>query len=189
MCLSIMSNFRYFLIFHLLFYAGNIFAIEPVKFEVAGLEIGDELTNDFYQQYCLTQANRNKEIECKRKLKMSGVSVLALYLFYDSSLIAVSFSYDSHVYVDLVKAFSKKLSHFPSKKLYETVSLNTGAQYINEKNVWHTTSGDFILEKYGNNLTKGYAHINSQEYLNYLAEKKSEVVDGEIKRLLKKIFG
>lgn len=156
-----------------LFFASGAYAIEQVKFDINGLNVGDKLTGEFSSQYCPERTKGKKEIECRRKLTIDGVRVSALYFFLDSSLVTISLSYKSEQYNDLVKAYSKKFSKSPDKRSEESIVLSTGKKYTNKKVLWDTVSGNFIIEKYGNNFIRGYAHLDSHEYIKYMAEKKS----------------
>jgi hypothetical protein len=172
-----------------LFLATSVNAIENIEFNIGGLTIGDKLTGEFSDKYCPKRNKEKKEIECKRVLDIDRIKINVLYLFYESSLVAVSFSYDAQLYRDLVKAYSKKLSHNPHESIEEPINLRTGVEYTNKKKLWHTASGDFFIENYGNNFTRGHAHIHSHEYFKYRSDKKDQINEGEIKKLLGKIFG
>jgi hypothetical protein len=170
-----------------LFFFVSVSAAEKIGFDIDGLKIGDVFTEAFFENYCPKNAKDKKEIQCKRELTVGGVPVVALYLFYDSELISVSLSYETEQYPALVKAYSNKFAHPPHKKVEESIILTTGEKHSNEKVIWTTVNGDFTVEKYGNNFTRGYAHLNTHEYKKYVDDKKAEArgEDG----FMKKIFG
>lgn len=190
--------FKNLFILPVLFFASSVNAIEQIEpdiidldiieFEINGLKVGDKLTSEFFDDNCSKKDKGKIEIECKRKQDIDGVQVSVLYLFYDSSLATVSFRYKSEMYPELVKAYSKKFSHLPHKIIEEPIILSTGEEYTNEKVLWATASGDYYIEKYGNNFNQGYAHLDSHKYLQYVAEKKSERNDSNIGKIFRGLF-
>jgi hypothetical protein len=193
-----MMLFKNLLILSVLFFASSANAIEQteldiieldiIEFEINGLKVGDKLTEDFFDNYCAKRDKGKKEIECKRKQNINGVQVSVLYLFYDSSFATVSLSYKSQMYDELVKAYSRKFSHSPHKIIEEPIILRTGVEYTNEKVLWATAAGDFYIEKYGNNFERGYAHLDSHEYIKYVAKKKSERSSSNIGKIFRGLF-
>ena len=170
------------------FFAADVNAIEKIEFDINGLKIGDKLTDEFFNNYCSKKNRGKKEIECKQKLKIDEIPVTAIYFYYDFSLISVLLTYNSDLYDDLVKAYKIKFRHFPDKNIEEPINLRTGVQYTNQKVLWVTTSGDFIIEKYSNSFHDGNAYLKSNEYVKYLEKKKNDSNDGILKRIFSKIF-
>ena len=107
----------------LLFYCSSAIAAEKIEFDIDGLKIGDEFTEEFFESYCPKKAKDKKELQCKRELTVGGVPVVALYLFNDSELISISLSYETEQYPALVKAYSNKFDQPPHKKVEESVML------------------------------------------------------------------
>jgi len=168
--------------------SATVYASEKPEFDIDGLKIGDELTEEFSDQYCRNRASEKREIECKQKLKIDGVSVSVLYLFYDASLVTVSLSFDSKAFSKLVRVYEDKYLDFSYDEIEEPVVLGDGAEYTNEKALWATTSGDFIIEKYGYKLTEGYAHLDSQKYNKYVNKKKIQRSGGKLASLFSELF-
>ena len=172
----------------ILFYASSANAIKQFEFDLNGLRVGDKLTEEFFINYCPKKDKGKKEVECKGKQDIDGVQVSVLYLFYDSSLVTVSFSFKSQMYRKLVKAYSKKFSDISHEDIEEPIKLRSGVEYTNKKALWVTTSGNFIIEKYRNSFSNGYAHLDSHEYNSYVATKKSERNDGNSKKIFRELF-
>ena len=170
-----------------LFFVTAVNADEQIEFDINGLKIGDKLTEDFYNNYCPKKDGKTEELECKQELKINEIQVTALYFYYDATLISILLTYRSNLYNDLVKSYTKKFKHSPHKKIKELITLATGEKYSNEKASWVTTSGNLIIEKYGNNFSTGYVRLESNEYIKYLEEKKSSLTDSEIKKIFKKL--
>ena len=181
----ILKNLLYLSIFLI---STNINASENPEFDIDGLKIGDELTEEFSEQYCRNGDSEKREIECKRKQKIDGVDVSVLYLFYDASLVTVSLSFDSKAFPKLVRAYRNKYLDSPYEQLEELISLGDGMGYTNEKVLWSTNSGDFIIEKYGHNFIKGYAYLDSIKYNKYVNKKKIQRNNGKLASLLSELF-
>lgn len=181
-------QFKKLVFLSFLFYAFNANAIEQINFDIDGLKVGNKLTQEFASNYCPQKSKEEIELECKRKLNIGGVNVSALYFFYNLSLVSVSLSFESNAYHDLVKAYSRKFLHKPHKDIREAIDLNTGEQYTNNKVLWVTDSGSFFIEKYGNNFTRGYAYLNSPEYIEYVEEKKAQRGKGTIRRIFNEVL-
>ncbi len=176
------------LLLPVLLVSATVYASEKPEFDINGLKIGDELTEEFSEQYCRNRNSEKREIECKRKQKIDGVPVSVLYLFYDASLVTVSLSFDSKAFRKLVSAYEDKYSGFPNDEIGEPMVLGDGVQYTNEKVLWATTSGNFVIEKYGHNLAEGYAHLDSQEYNKYTNKKKIQRNSGKLANLISELF-
>ena len=172
----------------ILLVSATVYASEKPEFDIDGLKIGDELTEEFSELYCRNKASGKREIECKQQLKIDGVPVSALYLFYDASLVTVSLSFESKVFSKLVRVYEDKYLDFPYNEVEEPVVLGDGAEYTNEKVLWATTSGNFVIEKYGHSLTKGYAHLDSQKYNKYVNKKKIQRSGGKLANLFSELF-
>lgn len=183
-----MTGIRGFLLLFFLIAASNVNAIEQIDFELNGLKVGDKLTEQFKKKYCPKKSEGKKELECKKELTINGVDVSARFFFNDLSLITVSLTYDSKTYPDLVKAYSKSFSRGPHKNIKEAIDIGTGKKYTNEKVLWKTNSGDFTIEKYGSNLTRGYAYLNSPEYIQYLETKEKPADVGTIRNIFNQVF-
>jgi hypothetical protein len=168
--------------------SATVYANEKPEFDIDGLKIGDELTEEFSEQYCRNRASEKREVECKRKQKIDGVPVSVLYLFYDASLVTVSLSFDSEAFPKLVRVYEDKYLDFPYDEIEEPVVLGDGMKYTNKKVLWATTSGDFVIEKYGHNLTEGYAHLDSQKYNKYVNKKKIQRGGGKLASLFSELF-
>ena len=167
------------------FFTVNVSAKEEIDFNVDGLRVGDKLNEEFEKSYCLKKRKIKKEIECKKKIKINEIDVMARYFFYDSSLVTISLIYDARFYNDLVKSYANKFSRRPHENIREEIYLDENEKYTNEKVLWKTHSGDFAIEKYWNNFTKGYAYLESPEYLKYRKRKENEINGG----IMKKVFG
>jgi hypothetical protein len=175
-----------------LFFSGIAFSAVPdsavpvkqIEFDIDGLMLGDELTETFFNQYCPSRSKGKNSIECKRSLKLNGIKLSVLYFFHDHRLLAISISYLSSEYRALIKTYKRKFSQSPSN-VEEPILLSTGVEYTNIKSSWSTTSGEFVIEKYGNNFKKGIAYLLSDKYEKYKEKKKEEMSPG----FIKKIFG
>lgn len=168
--------------------SATVFASEKPEFDIDGLKIGDKLTEEFSEQYCRNGDSDKREIECKRKQEIDGVPVSVLYLFYDAELVTVSLSFDSKDYRKLVRRYEDKYPDFPFDEIEEPVVLGNGAEHTNEKVIWSTADGNFIIEKYGHNFTKGYARLDSQKYNKYTNKKKIERNGGKLAKLFSEYF-
>jgi len=166
----------------------TVSASEIPEFDIDGLNIGDGLTEEFSEQYCRNSDSGKREIECKRKHKIDGVPVSVLYLFYDASLVTVSLSFDSEAFPKLVRVYEDKYLGFPYAATEEPVVLGDEVKYTNKKVLWVTASGDFIIEKYGHNLTEGYAYLDSQRYNKYANKKKIQRNGGKLANLFSELF-
>ena len=178
------GNKRLFLVIFLLS-SVNVNAKEEVEFDINGVRVGDKLNEEFEKRHCLEKQKIKKEVECKNKTRVNGVDVTARYFFYDSSLLTISLIYDSRFYNELVKSYSNKFSRRPHENIKEVIYHGEGERHTNKKVLWRTHSGNFAIEKYWNNFTKGYAYLESPEYIKYKQRKKDEVNGG----IMKKIFG
>ena len=172
----------------MLLVSATVYASEKPEFDIDGLKIGDELTEEFSEQYCRNGDSEKREIECKRKQKIDGVDVSILYLFYDASLVTVSLSFDSKDFSKLVWVYRNKYLDSPYDQFEEPISLGDGMEYTNEKVLWSTNSGDFIIEKYGHNFIKGYAHLDSKKYNKYANKKKIQRNGGKLASLFSELF-
>lgn len=166
----------------------TVYASEKPEFDIDGLKIGDDLTEEFSEQYCPNRNSVRKEIECKRSQNINGVPVSVLYLFYDASLVTVSLSFESKDFPKLVWAYRDKYLDFPYEEIKEPILLGDGVEYRNEKVLWSTTAGEFVIEKYGHNFTKGYAHLDSHEYSKYINKKVNQRSGGKLISLFSEIF-
>ena len=92
------------------------------------------------------------------------------------------------MYPKLVKAYSKKLSYSTYETIEDPIILGNGSEYTNKKSLWKTSSGDFVIEKYGSNLNLGYARLNSEDYKKYINRKKRERNGSKIENIFKGIF-
>jgi hypothetical protein len=152
----------------------SVNASEKPEFDIDGLKIGDKLTEEFSEQYCSNKNSGRKEVECKRNQKINGIPVSVLYLFYDDSLVTVSLSFKSKVFSKLVRAYRNKYLDSPYDQIEEPILLGNGEEFTNEKALWSTTAGDFVVEKYGHNFTEGYAHLDSHKYSKYINKKANQ---------------
>jgi hypothetical protein len=175
-----------------LFLSGNAFSavtysstsFKQVEFDINGIKIGDELTEKFFNKYCFSELKDSDSIECKQRIKFNDVTLSVLYFFYDAKLLAISITYPSSQYKTLVDSYKKKFTISPFKQS-EPILVSTDEKYINEKSSWNTTSGEFVVERYGNSLKKGIAYLMSDEYEKYVIKKKEEINPG----IFRKIFG
>ncbi|MFT5451821.1 MAG: hypothetical protein ACI9N9_001307, partial [Enterobacterales bacterium] len=168
--------------------SANVNASEKPEFDIDGLKIGDKLTEEFSGKYCPIKNNGSKEIECKRKYDINGIPVSVLYLFYGDSLVTVSLSFESKVYSKLVRAYQNKYLDSPYEQFKEPILLGNGEEFTNEKALWSTTAGDFVVEKYGHNFTEGYAHLDSHKYSKYINKKVNQRNGGNLISFFSEIF-
>ena len=166
----------------------NVTANEQPEFDIDGLKIGDKITKEFSEQYCPIIKNDSKEIECKRNQSINGVPVSVLYLFYDDSLVTISLSFESKSFSKLVRVYRNKYLDSPYDKFEEPILLGNGVEYTNEKVLWSTTAGEFVIEKYGHNFTEGYAHLDSDKYSKYIKRKVNQRSGGKLISLFSELF-
>ncbi|MBL1142697.1 MAG: hypothetical protein HND53_11760 [Proteobacteria bacterium] len=157
-------------------------------FEFNNMKLGDNLSTVFFDKYCPAALKDSAEIECKQKTELSGINLSILYFFYNKKLLAISFNFPSSNYNDLIDIYTEKFSQSPHSNSEEPLLLNTETKYINEKSSWNTTSGEFVIAKYWNNVKKGSAHIMSNDYEKYKVDKREKLNEGIFKRIYRAIF-
>ncbi len=172
----------------ILLVSATVYASEKPEFDIDGLKIGDELTEEFSEQYCRNGDSGKREIECKRNQDIDGVPVSVLYLFYDDSLVTVSLSFESKVFSRLVRTYRNKYADSPYEQFDEPILLGNGDEFTNEKVSWATREGDFVIEKYGHNFKQGYAHLDSHKYSKYINKKVNQRSGGKLISLFSEIF-
>jgi hypothetical protein len=162
--------------------------INKIDFEIGGIKLGDTLTESFSKQHCQYSLKDNEEVECKRIINFHSIKLSILYFFYDEKLLAISIKYPSSNYNDLIKIYTKKFSQSPHNEKAEPIFLREGDSHVNMKTSWNTTSGKFVIEKYGNSFQKGIAYLSSEDYGKYKTKKKEEINPGVMRKLFGDIF-
>lgn len=147
---------------------------EPIPFDIGGMKIGDKLTEEFAYSHCPAKDEGKAERTCHKSIKVEGADVFILYYFDEQKLISVSLSYKSEIFEEIVGVYTSKFGQPPHQEKKETVTTNAGVEYTNVIKSWNTTSGEFIVKKYGSGIDKGYAYLLSSEYEKYLIKKKNE---------------
>jgi hypothetical protein len=182
------------LITTLLFYSCFSYSVEeepvvtsPLIFEINEMKIGDVLTEEFFAKNCPASLKDSAEIECKQKIKLDEISLSVLYFFYDKKLLAISFNFSSTNYNELIAIYTKRFQRSPqlSEKL---IVLNTGDEHINESAKWNMNAGEFVIEKYWNNLKKGSAQLVSSDYLKYKGDKSEVEEESFFKKVFRNMF-
>lgn len=147
---------------------------ETITFNMDGMRIGDKLTEEFAYSHCAAKDKGKAERLCHKSINMEGGDIFVIYYFDDFKLVGVSLSFKASMFGDIVAAYTNKFGQSPHKKNEETVTSRAGVKYINEIKSWKTDLGEFIIEKYGSSIDKGYAYLRSKQYERYLLKKKSE---------------
>jgi hypothetical protein len=160
-------------------------AAEQIKFDINGIELGDKLSEVFFNKYCPSKYKGKSEIECKQKISLDGINLSIIYFYYDAKLLAISIDYPSFQYGDLIKTYTRKFNKSPHNNKQEAILISTGEEYTNKQSSWKTMSGEFVIEKYGNNFKRGIAYLSSFDYEEYKI-KKNEAINPEF---LDKLFG
>jgi len=160
-------------------------AAEQIKFDINGVELGDKLSEVFFNKYCPPKYKGKSEIECKQNISLDGINLSIIYFYYDAKLLAISIDYPSSQYGNLIKTYTRKFDKSPHDNKQEAILISTGEEYTNELSSWKTMSGEFVIEKYGNNFKRGTAYLLSYAYEDYKI-KKSEAIDSGF---LDKLFG
>lgn len=187
-----LNNKLIFMAMVILFFTGTVFAENPeaikqVEFDLDGMKPGDRLTKEFLNKYCPSRLRDNETVECRQSLNLDGIDLSILYFFSNARLLAISINYPSSEYKSLIETYTRKFSQSPSSK-EEPILLSTGVEYTNIKSSWNTTSGEFVVEKYGTNFNKGVAYLLSDGYENYKIKKAEEVKSGVMKKLFGDIY-
>ena len=168
--------------------AKNSTSVVKPDFDINGVRLGDELSESFFKKHCPVKLKDSEEIECKKRVELDGIKLSIVYFFYKEKLLGLMVNYPSSNYNDLVNVYTKIFSQPPHSNISEKLLLNTDDQYINEKVSWDTTSGEFEISKYWNNLKTGAAIIVSSDYENYKAEKTGLLQEGFFKRMYRIYF-
>jgi hypothetical protein len=153
--------------------------VEPVKFDITGMKVGDRLTEKFAYSRCPGKDEGKPDIQCHEFIKIESGEILILYQFDDFKLVGVSLSFESDLFNDVVKAYTSKFGVSPHKTYQEPVVTRAGVKYTNEVVSWNTDSGEFVVEKYGGRVDKGHAQLRSPAWVRYI-EKKKEAQQKEL---------
>jgi hypothetical protein len=95
-------------------------------------------------------------------------------------LVGVGIVFDTGLYDTIKKVYTDKFKQEP-KVSHDTVTTGMGVQYTNETSTWQTSSGPFILNRYGANIKNGSGMLWSPE-----REKAFNEQEGKAKEALKK---
>ena len=157
----------------LIFYISDV-AAGTIKFEAAGMHIGDKLTDDFAYSNCPSKDKGEPDINCFKMINVDGVKVTMIFHFLDFKLASVGLGFEPSSFDIIVGAYTKKFGHRPHKKHSEKVKTRIGATYINEFVSWDTDSGIFEISKYGPRIDSGSGILYSKEILDNQKKKESE---------------
>lgn len=169
--------------------------VVPVEFDIGGLKIGDEITKAWTRGKVFDDERlRNKPkltdgifltypLSCSETIACEGGEILVHYQIDERRLIGVSLAFKSDLFPLLVKTYSAKFETDPHEIIAEPVTTKLGARYENERATWQTTSGPFILEKYGSNVEEGFGSLLTPE----LAEYRQSQDAADLKKLGKKL--
>lgn len=153
--------------------------VVPVEFDIGKLKIGDEITKAWTRGKVFDDERLRKKpkltdgifltypLSCSETIACEGGEILVHYQIDERRLIGVSLAFKSELYPLLVKTYSAKFGTEPHEIITEPVMTKLGAHFDNERAIWQTTSGPFILEKYGSNVEEGFGSLLTPELAEY----------------------
>ena len=169
-------------------------------FDIKGMHIGDILNKEFAYHHCpakdieehvgwvwsddkQTYVDNGKpsdgNITGSDSFEIDGKSVFVLYTFQNRLLVGVIIVFDTGLYDTIKKVYTDKFKQEP-KVSNDTVTTGMGVQYTNETSTWQTSSGPFILNRYGADIKNGSGMLRSPEL-----EKAFNEQEGKAKEALK----
>ena len=169
-------------------------------FDIKGMHIGDILNKEFAYYHCpgedieehvgwvwsgdkQTYVDNGKPSDGNTtgsdSFEIDGKSVFVLYTFQNRLLVGVAIVFDTGLYDTIKKVYTDKFKQEP-KVSNDTVTTGMGVQYTNETSTWQTSSGPFILNRYGANIKNGSGMLWSPE-----REKAFNEQEGKAKEALK----
>jgi len=149
-------------------------AYAAVDFDITGMEIGDQLTEEFRYSNCPAKDKGKPEVTCSRFIDLGSGKVFVSYYFDEFKLIGATLSFKPEIFNDVLAAYTKKFGKEPESKKEEEVVTRAGVTYLNQIVAWETTSGKFEVSKYGSSISNGSAIIHSPEFANYAKKKQAE---------------
>lgn len=144
-----------------------------VEFNIGSMNIGDALTPEFAYQHCPAKDKGKPDIRCRKSLEIDSDEVFVSYQFDDFKLVGVELSFSPNLYDNLVAIYTQKFGT-PTSQKEKKVATALNAEYTNQIAEWETTSGTFVLMKYGISISSGYAVLKSPEHQAYLEKKQSQ---------------
>ena len=169
-------------------------------FDIKGMHIGDILNKEFAYHHCpvkdieehvglvwsddkQTYVDNGKpsdgNIKGSDSFEIDGKSVFVLYTFQNRLLVGVVIVFDTGLYDTIKKVYTDKFKQEP-KVSNDTVTTGMGVQHTNETSTWQTSSGPFILKRYGGDIKNGIGMLLSPEL-----EKAYNEQEGKAKEALK----
>ncbi len=169
-------------------------------FDIKGMHIGDILNKEFAYHHCpakdieehlgwvwsdvkQTYVDNGKpsdgNITGSDSFEIDGKSVFVLYTFQNRLLVGVHIVFDTGLYDTIKKVYTDKFKQ-EQKVSHDTVTTGMGVQHTNETSTWQTSSGPFILKRYGADIKNGIGMLLSPEL-----EKAFNEQEGKAKEALK----
>jgi hypothetical protein len=148
--------------------------ITKVLFDIKGMKIGDPLTEEFARNHFPTKDKGKPDITGGEFIEIDGCKIFVLYQFDNFKLIGVALSFESGDFATVLAAYKQKFGVPPHSIRTETVSTRQNINYENVIATWETTSGPFIVQKYGSTITDGSATLHSPEYDAYWSRRQEK---------------
>ncbi|HCD1304025.1 TPA: hypothetical protein I7789_RS22095 [Vibrio parahaemolyticus] len=167
-----MDNFKKALLVIFTLQFANAYA--EVNFDITGMKIGDQLTEEFRYSNCPAKDKGKPEVTCSRFIELGGGRVFVSYYFDEFKLIGAALSFKPDLFNDVLAAYTQKFDEEPESIKEEEVVTRAGVTYLNQIVAWETTSGKFEVSKYGSSISHGSAVIHSPEFVNYTKKKRAE---------------
>lgn len=150
---------------------------EPIVFDVGGLKIGDRISEEWENAHCPKQTNGQADVTPYEDIKGLGGDCTAMYYFENHQLFGVLLSYDPDCFQNLVDLYTDKFGCKPHKASTSILTNRLNAKFQNITVVWHTTTGDFKLTKYGSSVNTGFGYIETPKYIEYIERQTKEQKD------------
>jgi hypothetical protein len=153
-------------------------AQHKVQFDFRGHHLGDavqtDLSSDISQASCSLDDEETQDSTCYLLDDHVGDVKTDISLsFVSGRLISVHMSFSADDYQTMAAAFQAKYGR-PHRVSHEVVSTAMGAHYRNESLLWHTTSGELTVQRYGSNVSEGHAFIISPTGLQRLKQREAK---------------